>query len=194
MTPTSYDGKYFIVMIEDPDNAGQYFPIAGAKNHSGSITRNIREVSSKSSGDSVNREYGRLSASGSVDGLVSFDTGIANLSLLREQIIEGNKIKVLEVLLDYETAGKAPLADATSIVVRDATGDDDIDSATTTIETTNDNFAMTSVFSGQTPKAFFYTAVLENVDDASADGEDPTFSFGYSSDGDLQQFSIAAFA
>ncbi len=187
-----FNGTDFVLMVESV--SGSYKPVAHASQHQLSVNRTIRPVSSKSSGDAEANEYGRYNYAVGVDGLKSYVTDIINYDWFLTAILAKTKVKILSVLLDYETAGKAPLADATAIVVRDAAGDDNIDSATTAIETTADNFAHTAVQSELTPKAQYGTCVIESVEYSAGDDDNPTFSVSLKGDGELQPFTIGAFS
>jgi len=187
----TYNGTYLALLVET--SSTNYKPLAHATNHQLAVDRANRDVSSKSTGKWTNREYARLDWNISAEGLMTFKTDASNLSWLLTQIINGTKVKVLSVLLDYQTAAKAPLSDTTAIVVRDATGDDAIDSASTSIETTDDNFAMTSVFTTDTPYAYYGEGVLANVSKVVPDGETVTFSCSIEADGALLPLTTAAF-
>jgi len=187
-----FNGSDLILMVHD--GANDYKPVAHARSHQLTVTRTIRPVSSKSSGDAEENEYGRYNWSISVEGFTSYITDIANFDFFLEKQLTKDKVDLLSVLLDYETSGKAPLDDATDYVVRDATGNDNIDSATTTIETTDDNFAMTSVISTITPKANWGEAVIETVEKTGGDDDNPTFSISFKGNGPLYRFDIAAYA
>ena len=188
----TYNGTYLVMLVET--SAGNYKPIAHATGHSIDISRETRPTSSKSVGVAAGKEYGRYEGSGTVDALISMETNFVNLAWFRAAIVDGTKIKILSVLLDYQTSGKAPLSDSAEIVVRDAGDDGNIDDATTTIETTADNFALTSVFSTMTPEAAYFQAVITGVGEASNDGETATFSVSFESDGNIQFFATGAFA
>ena len=192
MDMNTYNGTYLALLVET--SSTNYKPLAHCTNHQVSTDRNLREVSSKSTGKWTNREYSRLDWNVSAEGLLTFHTDASNYAWLMSQIINGTKVKVISVLLDYETSGKAPLTDDTAIVVRDAAGDDAIDEDSTSIETTDDNFAMTSVFTDDTPMAYYGQGCLANVSKVVPDGETVTFNCSIESDGPLLPLTIGAFA
>lgn len=188
----TYNGTDLILMIET--TSGSYKPIAEATGHTLAIDRENRETSSKSTGQSTGREYGRYSWNVSLDALLTFKTDVANFALLVSMAIAGTKIKVISVLLDYETAGKAPMSDTVAAVVRDATGDDNLDEDSVDVETTNDNFAMTSVFASMTPWAYYGVGCLSNVQKTATDGETVSFTAAIDGDNALVPVEPEAFA
>lgn len=189
----TYNGTYMVLLIETATPT-EYLPIAHATAHTVSIDRETRETSSKSTGVATGREYGRYAWSVSVDGNLSFLTGVENYAALMAKIINGTKVKVISVLLDWETAAKAPMSDTVAAIVRDATGDDALDLASTDVETTDDNFAHTAVQTTDTPIAYYGSGCLTNVSKTATDGETVTFTAGIDGDLDLVPLTIGAFA
>jgi hypothetical protein len=192
MEMNTYNGTFLALLVET--SSTNYKPLAHCTNHQLAVDRASREVSSKSTGKWTNREYVRIDWNISAEGMLTFHTDASNLSWLLTQLINGTKVKVISVLLDHVTSGKAPLTDDTAIVVRDAAGDDAIDEDSTTIETTADNFYMTSVFSDDTPYAYYGQGVLANVSKVVPDGETVTFNCTIEGDGALLPLAIGAFA
>lgn len=188
----TYNGTYLALLVET--SSTNYKPLAHCTNHQMAVDRANRDVSSKSTGKWTDREYARLDWNVSAEGLLTFKTDVAQYSWLITQIINGTKVKIISVLLDYETSGKAPLADATAKIVRDASGDDAIDEASTQIEQEDDAFAMTSVFSDMTPYAYYGQGVLANVSKVVPDGETVTFNCSVEGDGPLLPLTVAAYA
>ena len=91
-------GTDLVLMVEVTSNNWQ--PVAHATSHSIEITRDAREVSSKSTGEWKTSDYGKISWSGSVDALVSFDASIMNYASLVAKMIARTKIKIVSVLND----------------------------------------------------------------------------------------------
>lgn len=85
------------------NDGSEYKAVAHATSHSLEFGRNIREVSSKSTGDYVGSAYGKAKWNISVDGLISYDSSICNYDTLMAYIIAKRKVKIIS-LAQLETS------------------------------------------------------------------------------------------
>lgn len=85
--------------------------VAHAKSHSISISRDTREVSSKSSGDNKEIALGRMSWNAKVDGMVSYATSICNYNAMFDAMLA--KTAVVLVSQVKGTSDILPLATST---------------------------------------------------------------------------------
>lgn len=100
-------GSDLILMIETATDSWQQ--VAHATSHTLDISRDVREVSSKSTGEWMNKDYGKISWTASADALVSFDSNVINLETLLDYQIARTKIKVISVQNDFSI--ETPLDD-----------------------------------------------------------------------------------
>jgi TP901-1 family phage major tail protein len=159
-------GTDLVLLVEDPLVAGNWQPIAHATTHSIEITRDAREVSSKSTGEWKNSDYGKISWSGSADALVSFDANIINYATLVQKQIASTKIKIISVL--NNTAVSTPLDDENDAYLID-----------------DDQFVLASpTYSGE--------AIITSVSLNAGEGENATFSLSFTGASPLTKGTVAA--
>jgi len=187
-----FNGSDLVLVIET--SAGNYKPIAGAKQFTLTVTRTIRDVSHKHVGPAQKNEYGRYNWNVSIEGLVSYYTSFVNHDWFLEQQLAKNKVKIITSLLDYQTAGKAPLAQDTALAIADSGDLAVIDADTTSIQCSDNHFATNSVISALTPKANYGQAVIESVEKTAGDDDNPTFSVSLKGDGQVFSFDIVSTA
>ena len=83
--------------VSAANDGSEYKAVAHATSHSLEFGRNIREVSSKSTGDYVGSKYGKAKWSVSVDGLISYDTEICNYDTLMAYIMAKRLVKIISL-------------------------------------------------------------------------------------------------
>jgi len=105
-------GTDLLLLIED--TAGKFQPVAHATSHSIELTRDSREVTSKSTGEWKLADYGKISWSASLDGLVSYDAGICNYETLAQKMISRTKVKIVSILNDITK--ETPLDDLDNLI------------------------------------------------------------------------------
>lgn len=89
-------GTDLVLLVEI--TADNWQQVAHAQSHSIDLTRETYQVSSKSTGEWNLSRYGKISWSGSIDGLVIFDPTVFNYEQLADLQIARTPIKVVSVL------------------------------------------------------------------------------------------------
>jgi predicted secreted protein len=104
-------GTDLVLMVNvGTEQAPLWQQFAHAQSHSIDITRESRQVSSKSTGEWMLSRYGKISWSGSIEGLIIYDANVFNYEQLADMQIGRDLIKVISVLNDAEQG--TPLDDA----------------------------------------------------------------------------------
>jgi len=83
--------------VSAANDGSEYKAVAHATSHSLEFGRNIREISSKSTGDYVGSAYGKAKWSISVDALISYDENICNYDTLMGYIIAKRLVKIISL-------------------------------------------------------------------------------------------------
>jgi TP901-1 family phage major tail protein len=131
------NGTDLILMV---DTGSGNVPVAHATSHSISLEVETRDISSKSSGVWADAEAGRISWSGSVDGLVSYDAAFGYAELF-DLVVARTKVKVVSAIFDGNETDK--VKDDTYVVFGDV--------ILTSLEKTspdNDNVTFSLSFTG----------------------------------------------
>ncbi len=183
-----FNGTDLVLVVET--SAGVYKPIAGAEQFQITVNRTIRPVSHKHTGPAEKNEYGRYNWDVSIDGLKSYLTDTVNYDWFLTAQLAKTKVKFLTGLLDYQTAGKTPLSQSAEIPIIDAGDLAVIDDLTTEIQATDNYFTTTDVIAALTPKANYGLGVIESVEMAGADDDNPTFSVSLKGDGSFKALAV----
>ena len=154
-TSTIY-GTDLVLMVETATDSWQQ--VAHATGHTLQLTRDTREVSSKSTGEWKNSDYAKISWSGSVDGLTSFDSGVVGLAEFMGYMINRTKIKIISVLND--ATNDTPLDDTK----------EDYDPRSSAIAD-NPFEGATTYYEGE--------AIITDVSQTANEGETATFSMSF---------------
>lgn len=154
-TSTIY-GTDLIVMIETATDSWQQ--LAHATSHSVTLTRDTREVSSKSTGEWMLSDYAKISWAGSADALATFDSGVQGYNELVALMIARTKIKIISVQNDATI--ETPLDDTK------------LDYDPTSGSLAHNTFVeATTYYEGE--------AVITDISLTAAEGETATFSMSF---------------
>jgi predicted secreted protein len=163
-------GTDLVLLVEVTTNNWQ--PVAHATTHSIEITRDAREVSSKSTGEWKVSDYGKISWSGSVDALVSFDSGLMNYATMVDKMIARTKIKIVSVLNDP------------SLVLAPET-------VGTPLNDTRVNYTLVDTkFKNATP-TYSGEAIITSISVNAGEGENVSFSMSFTGASPLVEGTIA---
>ncbi len=86
-----------LIDVSAAEDGSEYKAVAHATSHSLEFGRNIREVSSKSTGDYVGSAYGKAKWSISADALISYDLDVCNYDILMGYIIAKRTVKIISL-------------------------------------------------------------------------------------------------
>ncbi len=158
-------GTDLILMIDTSaaNDGTEYKAVAHATSHSVEYSRAIREISSKSTGDTTGKAYGKANWTASVDALISYSTSVCNYDTLMDYIKEKRKVKLIV------------LSEATTSNLADATG-------ATEAGAKSQGEANSSYYQGE--------ALISSVSQSAGDGENASFSISFEGCEDLTKTAI----
>lgn len=174
--PNSNDVLYgtdlvLLVDVSATQDGTEFQQIAHATSHSIDISRDSRSIASKSSGEWDNKAYGKISWSGSCDGLVIFDSAVFNYEQLADLQIERKLVKVISVNNDFIT-NMLPLDDTVA----------DYDPLST-VAANNPFVAGTPYYEGD--------AIITSLGISAGEGDNATFTMSFEGGSALVKKTVA---
>lgn len=165
-------GTDLLLLVEI--TAGNWQPFAHAQSHSLDVTRDTYQVTSKSTGEWIFNRYGKISWSGSLEGLAIYDPAVFNFEQVLDMQIARSNIKIISVLND--PANDTPLSDVKA----------DYDPSSTADVIDNPFKTGTPYYEGE--------AVVSNVSKTAGEGDNATFSISFDGATKLEKKTVATVA